>query len=596
MFELPSKDPNGPLYGSLSAVARERFRKQFRGKRPQNVADLLSRSVEILFHDFKKQTPLACYQLQFNSPNRMGAPSEIIFERELSREEAENTIAREYGFTDWDAAHVEPCSIDMEFENAVDAIVTGDLRTLRRLLKNRPELAQLRSSFGHSATLLHYVSGCGVETRRQCVSKNVVAIAELLITAGTSLQSEAHLLINSQIKSPLEWLMFTPLAFPKETLSECVRLFVENKAIEQTHEKRSVVYAIAAIKPSPPLIDILSENGFRLDNLVFAAAAGDVQSVRELLNGYRPETSLQSYPYPLLPLGNRINEAFSAAQSCASMHQRGDVTDYLLQLRSQISICLDEFDDGWQLSNPADLPQVVPDTIQGPLRKQTLADLVAIDMDYRWQSTSSEPHTGAAVDEFGFPLRPLVKDYQQVIEELAKPDQLPVTLISEQFRLQTELDKGPELAEAREQFGECGLSDLKLENLLREAAAEHELLGNLRQLTIICEGQAALTMPMHDHLILGRQEKHEPEPYSIVEQIGQRKLVIAPRSERFVSRKYLELRMLPNGRLQVTNLSQKNGVLLTYEFAQLQPMETREMKLPATLEILKKWRILIEMR
>src|SRR5215471_2018679 len=57
-------------------------------------------------------------------------------------------VAREHGFTSWPkfAAHVQALSDEASgvatFEAAVDAIVSGDIDTLRTLLSNHPELAR----------------------------------------------------------------------------------------------------------------------------------------------------------------------------------------------------------------------------------------------------------------------------------------------------------------------------------------------------------------------------------------------------------------------------------------------------------------------
>jgi ankyrin repeat protein len=72
----------------------------------------------------------------------------------------------------------------MVFERAADAVVQGDLFTLRSLLRGHPELAHERSQREHAATLLHYVSANGVEDERQRTPANVVEVATLLLDAG----------------------------------------------------------------------------------------------------------------------------------------------------------------------------------------------------------------------------------------------------------------------------------------------------------------------------------------------------------------------------------------------------------------------------
>ena len=51
------------------------------------------------------------------------------------------------------------------FDQAVDAVLDGDLPTLRALLDANPELVRARSATTHRATLLHYVAAIVRATR-----------------------------------------------------------------------------------------------------------------------------------------------------------------------------------------------------------------------------------------------------------------------------------------------------------------------------------------------------------------------------------------------------------------------------------------------
>jgi ankyrin repeat protein len=74
----------------------------------------------------------------------------------------------------------------------VDAIVGGDVPALERLLRQRPELIRARSTREHRAALLHYVAANGVEGYRQKTPKNVVKIAEMLLSARAEVDAEAN--------------------------------------------------------------------------------------------------------------------------------------------------------------------------------------------------------------------------------------------------------------------------------------------------------------------------------------------------------------------------------------------------------------------
>jgi ankyrin repeat protein len=111
--------------------------------------------------------------------------------------DAQFLIARAHGFASWPkfARHVDALqhagSSDAKFEQAADAIVSGDIATLRRLLDDTPELIRQRSGREHRSTLLHYVSANGVEDFRQRTPANIVAIARLLLDAGADVNAES---------------------------------------------------------------------------------------------------------------------------------------------------------------------------------------------------------------------------------------------------------------------------------------------------------------------------------------------------------------------------------------------------------------------
>jgi ankyrin repeat protein len=111
--------------------------------------------------------------------------------------DAQFVLARSHGFESWPkfAKHLgaltRRTSDVAAFEAAADAIVRGDAATLKRLLRQNPELIQARSTREHRATLLHYCSANGVEGYRQQTPKNIVEIAEILLRAGADVDAEA---------------------------------------------------------------------------------------------------------------------------------------------------------------------------------------------------------------------------------------------------------------------------------------------------------------------------------------------------------------------------------------------------------------------
>jgi len=111
--------------------------------------------------------------------------------------DAQFIIARSHGFESWTKfskhlnALVQKTSTIARYEAAADAIIKGDIKTLEQLLHDAPQLIRARSTREHRATLLHYVSANGVEGYRQKTPQNIVAITEVLLTAGAEVDAEA---------------------------------------------------------------------------------------------------------------------------------------------------------------------------------------------------------------------------------------------------------------------------------------------------------------------------------------------------------------------------------------------------------------------
>jgi ankyrin repeat protein len=112
--------------------------------------------------------------------------------------DAQFFIARSHGFESWPkfTRHVQAFrrsdSPNARFEAAADAIVTGDIQTLRQLLAQDPSLITARSQRSHNATLLHYVAANGIEGFRQKTPKNIVEITKLLLDSGADIEATSN--------------------------------------------------------------------------------------------------------------------------------------------------------------------------------------------------------------------------------------------------------------------------------------------------------------------------------------------------------------------------------------------------------------------
>ena len=114
-------------------------------------------------------------------------------------------LARHYDFRDWQSladyvdAVTRPGPV-ARFEAAVEAVIDGDIPTLKQLLAEDPELVRRRSTrvthfdpHVHGAMLLHYLGANGVEGYRQRSPKNAAEVAKVLFEAGADPDALASL-------------------------------------------------------------------------------------------------------------------------------------------------------------------------------------------------------------------------------------------------------------------------------------------------------------------------------------------------------------------------------------------------------------------
>jgi ankyrin repeat protein len=115
----------------------------------------------------------------------------------IDRGDAALALARWYDFLDWDSLQKWVSDVSVagspvsRFEDAVDAVITGDAVRLRRLLAADSSLVRARSTRinffdppANRSTLLHYLAANGVESYRQKSPPNAVEIARILLDAG----------------------------------------------------------------------------------------------------------------------------------------------------------------------------------------------------------------------------------------------------------------------------------------------------------------------------------------------------------------------------------------------------------------------------
>lgn len=143
----------------------------------------------------QRQSSEAIQRIKRFHPRLRQRTAAEIAEAKFSLADAQWVIAQEHAFESWPKfiKHIQAItrtdSPISKFELAADAIVSGDLKRLKRLLRENPELVRARSTRAHGAPLIHYVSANGIEDFRQKTSRNIVRITQALLNAGAEVDA-----------------------------------------------------------------------------------------------------------------------------------------------------------------------------------------------------------------------------------------------------------------------------------------------------------------------------------------------------------------------------------------------------------------------
>ncbi len=149
-----------------------------------SVGQHLALLAEKLYEGYQQAHEVASREINNYHPNWLGKAAETIFKAEMNLEDMRQAIASQYGFQNWGVVEQKETSYFLPFEEALNALLNGDVMTLKEKLTTYPELIQMKSAYGHQAQLIHYVGNNGVEMWRQQVPLNLADVVKTLLDAG----------------------------------------------------------------------------------------------------------------------------------------------------------------------------------------------------------------------------------------------------------------------------------------------------------------------------------------------------------------------------------------------------------------------------
>ena len=156
------------------------------------------KEADALFKALKSRDEAAEWRVKWMHPRFRGKSVADVRAATLDPADAQAVIAPEHGFENWPELVAFTDAIRHEgpitkFETAVEAVISGDVATLRIMLREHPELVRARSTRRHHATLLHYIAANGVEGGRQKTPANTLEVARVLLEAGAEVDALADM-------------------------------------------------------------------------------------------------------------------------------------------------------------------------------------------------------------------------------------------------------------------------------------------------------------------------------------------------------------------------------------------------------------------
>jgi len=242
-----------------------------------------------LLEAFRSGDPDAGQRFKWEHPRFFGRPLSEVHGADLDLDDARLAVAHGHGFDGWAdlEAFTEALGEDgavRRFERAVEAVVAGDLGTLRSLLEAEPDLARARSTRRHHATLLHYVAANGVEGARQRTPANAVAVARLLIEAGAEADALADM-YGERCSTMSMLVSSTPPAEAGLQAALAEVLLDHGAALVGPGSKWQSPLMTALAFGFPDTAEALARRGAPLEGLPAAAGLGRVADVERLLPG-----------------------------------------------------------------------------------------------------------------------------------------------------------------------------------------------------------------------------------------------------------------------------------------------------------------------
>jgi len=188
----------------------------------------------------------------------------------------------------------------------------------------------------------------------------------------------------------------------------------------------------------------------------------------------------------------------------------------LTVLAREFSIRIDRFDAAWQ-SEPAPaiddfLDSAIDDTQS---RRSLLLELVQIDLEHRWKCASTKGYHSRQT----IPTGPLLEDYVSAHAELTSLEDIPLTVVLQEYRVRRKWGDRPSHEEYSKRFPhfQSGLAD-SLGSIDLESVSQNQISTGLRAKELSGSTQVSNTLDPHSKF--ARQPPERVGRYKLVKLLG----------------------------------------------------------------------------
>lgn len=226
----------------------------------------------------------------------------------------------------------------MSFDEAVRAIIEGDLAALREELGRDPSLVHARSPSEHRAMLVHYLAANGVEDHLQRSPPNAAEVAQVLLESGADPNATCDAYGGSNVLGLLLSSSHPAEAGVQEALVEI--LCRAGAAVEGPDDDGAPLWT-AVTWGYTSAARRLVRCGARVDNVVSAAVVGSCDEVARFFDAdgkLLPVTSLRGAEHFSHRRPYDLGRLLEYALVYAASHGRIEIVEWLLSKGPDLSV------------------------------------------------------------------------------------------------------------------------------------------------------------------------------------------------------------------------------------------------------------------